>query len=51
MLLHSTQCTAVQVKDQEGVVLVVEEVEVVAQAVVVADQEEVAVVALQVVAL
>ena len=47
MLLHGTQCTGVQVEDQEVAVLAeVEVVDAVAQVAVVADQEEVEVVAL-----
>ena len=51
MLPHGIQCMAVQAEDQEAEVPVVEVVEAVAQVVVGADQEEVVVVALQVVAL
>ena len=48
---HGTQCMGAQVEDQEvGALAEAEEVEAVAQVVVAADQEEVAVVALQVVA-
>ena len=51
MLPHDTQCMGVQVEDQEVAAPVeAEVVEAVAQAAVVADQEEVVVVALQAVA-
>ena len=52
MPLHDTQCMGVQAEDQEVAAPVeAEVVEVVAQVVVVVDQEEVVAVALQVVAL
>ena len=50
MQLHGIQYMGVQAEDQGVAALVEEAVEAVAQAVVVADQEEVAVAALQVVA-